>query len=140
MLPDGETFRAGMVPSVLSRGAARLLDLLVSLITGPLSAKFGAIARKAAFAAATLAFALMAIGFGAFALFLALSDALGPLKAALVVAGFAAALAFIASIPVWRRPPPPPVSAAATLSQLAVAVALSLLAARRDKPENPPGA
>jgi cyanate permease len=118
---------------------AHLLDLLVTLFTGQLSANLRGFARKAAFAAVVFVFALIALSAGAAALFLALDAAVGALKAALIVAAAAAVLAALASIPLWRRPEPPP-SATATLVQLALAVGLGLLAARKDKPDAPPRA
>ena len=113
-----------------------MLDLLVTLVTGHVGANLRGFARKAAFAAVTLAFALIALAAGAAALFLALDASLGAIKASLIIAAVAAALAALASIPLWRRREPEP-SAAATLVQLALTVGLGLIAKRGDKGEPP---
>lgn len=118
-------------------GSPSLLDLLVTLVTGQVGANLRRYARLAAFAAATLAFAIIALAEAGQALFLALDDALGPIRAALIMAAGAAVLAALASIPLWRKPPPPPPSAASTLAQLAVAVGLGLMAGRRGKKDSP---
>jgi len=109
-----------------------MLDLLVTLVTGHVGANLRGFARKAAFAAVTLAFALIALAAGA----AALDASLGAIKASLIIAAVAAALAALASIPLWRRREPEP-SAAATLVQLALTVGLGLIAKRGDKGEPP---
>lgn len=114
-----------------------MFDLVVTLVTGQIGANLRRLARKAVFAFAALVFAVIAVAAGAEALFLALDAALGPVKAALIVAAGAAVLAGLASIPLWRKPDPPPPSAAATLAQLALAVGLGFLAERKAKDAGP---
>jgi hypothetical protein len=109
-----------------------VLDLLLSLVTGQIGANLRRFVRIAAFGVLTLAFLLIALAAGAAALFLALDAALGPIRAALIVAAGAIVLAGLASIPLWRKPAPPPPSAAATLAQLAIAVGLGLMARRKE--------
>ena len=114
-----------------------MLDLLVTLLTGQAGETLRRYARLAAYAAVTLVFALIALTAGSAALFMELSAALGPIEAALVVAGVAAALAGLASIPLWRQPAPPPPSAASSLVQVALAVGLGFLADRKARKEAP---
>ena len=114
-----------------------MLDLLLSLVTGQIGANLRRFARLAAFGAVTLTFVVIALAAGAQALFLALDAALGPIRAALIIAAGALTLAGLASIPLWRKPPPPPPSAAATLAQLAIAVGLGLMAERKEKKDSP---
>jgi hypothetical protein len=114
-----------------------LLDLLLSLATGQVGANLRRFVRLAVCGAVVLAFALVALAAGAAALFLALDEALGPIRAALVIAAGAVVLAGLTSIPLWRKPAPPPPSPAATLAQLAVAVGLGLMADRKGKKETP---
>jgi hypothetical protein len=114
-----------------------LLDLLVTLVTGQVGANLRRFARLAAFAAVALVFVAIALAAGAAALILALDAALGPIRAARVVAGGAAVLAGLASIPLWLKPKQPPPSAAATLAQLALAIGLGFLAERNAKKDAP---
>ncbi|HXT05333.1 MAG TPA: hypothetical protein VN715_00160 [Roseiarcus sp.] len=114
-----------------------MLDLLLTLVTGQIGANLRRIARLAAFAAATLIFAAIALAAAAAALFLTLDAALGPVSAALIVAVGAIGLAALASIPLWRKSAPPPPSAAATLAQLAIAVGLGMMAPRKEKNDSP---
>ncbi len=116
-----------------ARGARRLLDLLLTLVTGQIGGTLRRMARLAAFGVITLVFVVIALAMGAEACFLALDAALGPLRAALILAGIALVLAALASIPLWRKPAPPPPSAAATLAQLAIALGLGFLAERGGK-------
>ena len=76
-----------------------MLDLLLTLVTGQIGANLKRFARLAAFGALTLTFAIIALAAGAQALFLALDAALGPIRAALIVAAGAVVLAGLASIP-----------------------------------------
>ena len=110
-----------------------MLDLLLTLVTGQIGVNLRRIARLAAFGLATLVLLVIALAMGAEACFLALDAALGPIRAALILAAIALALAGLASIPLWCKPAPPPPSAAATLAQLAIAVGLGFLAERGAK-------
>lgn len=114
-----------------------MLDLLLTLVTGNIGVNLKRFVRLAAFGAATLIFAIIALAAGAEALFLALDAALGPIRAALIIAAGAVVLAGLASIPLWRKPAPPPPSAATTLAQIAIAVGLGLMAERKEKKDSP---
>ena len=108
-----------------------MLDLLVSLVTGNVGANLRRFARVAAFAGLTAAFALIALIAVSTAGYLALEAAVGPIRAALVVAGIAALLAGLASIPLWAGAKPAPKSAATSLVELTLAVGLGMLAERK---------
>jgi hypothetical protein len=115
-----------------------VIDLLVTLVTGQVGANLRRFARLAVFAALALTFLAIALAAGAVGLVLALDAALGPIRAALTVAGGAFVIAALVSIPIWIKPKPPPPSAAATLAQVALALGLGFLAdrkARKDAPE-----
>ncbi len=109
-----------------------MLDLIASLVKGVIGPNLRRVARLAAFAALTLAFGLIAITAGSLALFLALEAALGPIKAAFIIAAGAAVLALLASTPLWWKTKPPP-SQVTTLVELAITVALALLLDRKTK-------
>ena len=110
-----------------------MLDLIVSLVTGNVGVNLRRFARVAAFAGLTAAFLLIALIAASTAGYLALEAALGPVRATLVVAGVAALLAGLASIPLWAGSKPAPKPAAASLVELALVVGLGMLAERKGR-------
>ena len=112
-----------------------MLDLLVSLVTGNVGVSLRRFARVAAFAVLTAVFLLIALIAASTAGYLALEAALGPIRASLIVAGVAALIAGLVSIPLWMGAKPAPKPAAASLVELALAVGLGMLADRKRKPD-----